>query len=326
MRSRSYPLLSPLVSPLLGLLLSLLLLAGCATPTPPPPPTATPTVTPTPTATLTPTPTPTPTATPKPTPTPVPALALTLPDLTSVSPLEPFPLTVVLEPLTEASVSAAASALITATVRDPGGVVLALLPLVLEEETRYTSTAPVILPLDALSGTWHIAITVTAPIEVRGARELSFEPEPVSFHDLEDVLPPSARILVPEVFEERAALGDDWAGGRVWEYANSELALWWAPGPTEPLHYAAAWALVEATYEPDRRGALPEILDFEEVTWGERPAFRFREMYPGRSGGEATVWVIQAKDYRLYLLRMRSLGGRTVHPLVVRVTESFIAE
>ncbi len=322
MRSRRCSLLSPL----LGLLLSLLLLAGCATPTPPPLPTATPTITLTPTATPTPTSTPTPTATPTPTPTPVPALALALPDLDGVSPLEPLPLSVVLEPLTEASVAAATSAVITATVRDPGGAIFALLPLTLEEESRYASTAPVILPLDALSGTWRIAITVTAPIEVRGARELLFEPEQIAFHDLTGVLPSSARILLPVVFEEVAARGDDWAGGRIWEYANSELALWWAPGPTEPLQADTAWALIEATYEPDRRGALPEILDFEEAMWGERPALRFRETWPGRSGGEATVWVIQGKDYRLYLLRTRPLGGRVVHPLVARVAESFTVE
>lgn len=315
-----------LISLLCGLFLSLLLLAGCGTPTPPPTPTITPTSSPTPTATLTPTPTPTPTATPTPTPTPVPALALKLPDLNGVSPLEPFPLSVVLEPLTEASVAAATSAVITATVRDPGGAVLVLLPLILEEETRYTSAAPVVLPLDILSGTWQVAITVTTPIEVRGAQQLFFEPERVAFHDLADVLPPSVRILVPAVFEEVAVQGDDWAGGRVWEYANSELALWWVPGPTEPLRSDIAWALIESTYEPDRRGDLPEILDSEEVMWGERPAFRFRETWPGRSGGEATVWVIQSKDYRLYLLRTRPLGGRVVHPLVTRVAESFTVE
>lgn len=305
------------------LFLSLLLLAGCAAPTPPPPPTPTPTATLTPTVTATPTLTPTPTVTPTPTPTPVPALALTLPELAGVSPLEPFPLTVALEPLTEASVAAAASAMITATVRDPHGAAFAVLPLSRAGEHRYTSAAPVILPLDALSGTWQIAITVTASIEVRGARVVYFEPEPAPLYDLEAVLPAAARLLVPAIFEERIAQGDAWAGGRVWTYGHSELGVWWAPGPTEPLHYDTAWALVEATYEPDRYGELPEIVDFEEASWGERPAFRFRETWPGRSGGEAVVWVIQGQDYRLYLLRSRPLGVRAVDPLVTRVLESF---
>ncbi|HOC22360.1 MAG TPA: hypothetical protein PKL16_12745 [Anaerolineae bacterium] len=308
------------------LFLSLLLLTGCAAPTPPPPPTPTPTATLTPTATSTPTPTPTPTATSTPTPTPVPALALTLPELDGVSPLKPFPLTVALEPLTEASVAAAASAMITATLRDPHGMVFAMLPLPYAGEYRYTSAAPVILPLDALSGTWQVAITVTAPIEVRGARVGSFEPEPVLLHDLEAVLPAAARLLVPAIFEERVAQGDAWAGGRVWTYGHSELGVWWAPGPTEPLHYDTAWVLVEATCEPNRYGELPEIVDFEEASWGEHPAFRFRETWPGRAGGEAVVWVIQGQDYRLYLLRSRPLGVRAVDPLVTRVVESFSVE
>ena len=303
-----------------------LLLAGCAAPTPPLPPTATPTITLTPTATLTPTPTATPTATPTPTPTPVPALALTLPDLDGVSPLEPLLLAVLLEPLTEPSAEAAASAVLTATLRDPDGAVYATLPLALEADFRFTAPATLTLPLDAAPGVWQLAITVTAAIEVRGARERDFQPAPIPFHDLTPVLPASARILVPALFEELAAQGDDWAGGRVWRYENSELSLWWAPGPTKPLAYDTAWMLVEDTYEPDRRGELPNIVDFEKATWGGRPAFRFRETWPGRSGGEAAAWVIQGKDYRLYLLRVRPLGGRTVHPLVTRVAESLQVE
>lgn len=301
----------------------LLLLTACVASTPPPLPTATPTITLTPTATLTPTPIPTLTATPSPTPTPVPALMLTLPDLHGVSPLAPFPLTVALAPMTENALPAAASAVLTATLHDPAGALFATLPLTLEADHRYTASAPVTLPLDALPGAWQLVITVTAAIEVHGARELNFEPARVAFHELAGVLPSPARLLVPAIFEEVSAEGDDWAGGRVWRHENSELALWWVPGPTKPLAYDTALLLLESTYEPDRRGTWPEVLDFEKTTWGARPAFHFRERWPGRAGGEAEAWIIQGKDYELYLLRVRPLGGHTVHPLVMRVAETF---
>lgn len=256
----------------------------------------------------------------------MPALEVKWPDFLNVSPRQPLDVTVALEPLTDLSVAAAESAIITATLSDPGGVVHAILPLDYAGGYRYASATPAILPLDAMSGTWHIAITVTAAIEVRGPREFLFYLTPLTFHDLGTVLPEAAHILVPADFKETAAQGDDWAGGRTWEYENSELALWWAPGPTEPLRYDPAWALVEATYEPNRRGELPEIVAFEKATWNDKPAFLFRETWPGRSGGESTVWVIQGKDYRLYLLRTRSLGGRTVNPLVTRVADSLTVE
>jgi hypothetical protein len=99
-----------------------------------------------------------------------------------------------------------------------------------------------------------------------------------------------------------------------------EVALWWAPGPTEALYYNTALVMLEATYDPEN---TPAIVATETQEWQGRAAFLFHEQWPGYAGGPAEAWVIRDADNWLYVLRMRAVGEDAIPSLARQVGETF---
>jgi len=154
-----------------------------------------------------------------------------------------------------------------------------------------------------------------------GERARAFYLRPVSFRDLTQVLPKGVELRVPTDFAEVSAQGDQWAGARVWRYGDGEIGLWWAPGPAEPLQLHNAIMMLEATHPPEQP---PRVLDVEEIEWGGQPAFRFREHWPGKEGGQAEALVTLGPDYRLLLLRVRATNGGAIPTLLHQIEETFV--
>ncbi len=270
-----------------------------STPTPPPTPTALPTPTLTPTAT----PSPTPTA------TPLPPLAVSIRSLDAVSAVAPRPITVDLTPPPEH----VPPPTLLATVLDPNHVTFARFELAYQGGGRYVSSEPLRLPLAPLPGSWRVAVGVNTQRALIGDQSMRFEPAAIAHRALTDTLPSGVTLRVPEAFEEVSAQGNVHAGGRVWRYQAGELALWWAPGPTEPLQGDTALMLLEATRGPD----APALTDFAATAWGERDAFAFQEA----SGSKG--WVLQDANYQLYVLRVRPPADEHVAQLVLEVAQTF---
>ena len=190
--------------------------------------------------------------------------------------------------------------------------------------TRYAAGELLELPLEPAEGDWRLAVSVQSELRVEGERRLVFRPVAVPFRDLAGVLPAGVDLRVPQQFMERVAQGDSLAGGRVWRYEDGELALWWAPGPTEPLLLNNAIVMLEATHDPENP---PSVRDVEEAEWQGLVAFRFHEEWPVESpegdGGRAETLVIQGPDYHLYTLRVRALGQETIPALLYQVRDTF---
>jgi hypothetical protein len=292
--------------------ISLVLLAACAPAMP------VPISTPVPAPTLTPSPTPAPS--PTPTATPIPPVELTIRWPEQVSALQPVPIEVELVPPPGITVTAT----VRAAVVGPGGRPLWPFDLTLREGNLYAAEEPLQLPLEPQEGDWRLAVPVRSPFKVEGPWSLVFQPTPILFRDLTDVLPAGVDMRVPQDFVEVASQGDQWAGGRAWRYGDGEVALWWAPGPVEPLLLSNAVVMLEATHDPD---VPPHVLSVEETQWWGQMAFLFYEEWPedqpGADGGPAEALVVQGPDYRLYVLRMRALGGKTIPPLLRQVWETF---
>jgi len=308
----SSSILHPPSSILLSLCLALL--AACAPAVPPPTPT--PVLTPTPTLTPSPTPAPSPT----PTPTPIPPLALTIRWPDQVSALQPVPIEVELVPPPGVSVTAT----VRATLLDAGGWPHRPFDLTPREGNLYAADEMIQFPLQPPEGDWRLMVRVQSVLDVEGERMVVFRPAPIPFRDLADVLPAGVSLLVPRDFAEPVAQGDPAAGGRVWRYGNGEIALWWAPGPVEPLLLNNAVVMLEATHDPE---GPPGAIDVEETVWQGQTAFLFHEDWPedlpGAKGGPAEALVVQGPDYHLYVLRMRALGRKTIPPLLRQVWETF---
>jgi hypothetical protein len=277
-------------------------------------PTPTPTAIATPIPTLTPSPTLTPT--PTPTPTPIPPLALTIRWPEQVSALHPVPVEVELIPPPGVSVTAT----VQATVLGPEGFPLGLFDLLPRDGNLYAAEEALRLPLASPDADWQLLVSVQSTLPVEGQRVLTFRPVPILFRDLSGVLPPAVDLRVPQEFDEVAAQGDQVAGGRVWRFDGGELALWWAPGPVEPLLFSNAIVMLEATRGPQGLSRVPEA---EEIEWLGHTAFLFREDLPGAEGGPSESMVVQGPDYWLYLLQVRALGGETIPPLLREVWETF---
>jgi len=291
----------------------LLLLTACG-PQTPMPPTATPTATLPPTSTLTPIPTWTPTLTPTPTPIPPVVVSVTWPH--EVSALE--------APLVIADVTlpqgATADIAMRAKIYDPTATVYTTFDLVRQHSSRYVSTIPFQVSLDTPAGLWWLVVHVETELEVAGERMLAFETIPVEFHALTETLPAGVTLRVPLAFDEVITQGDQFAGGRVWRHGNEEIALWWAPGPTQALRRNNAVVMLEATHDPD---APPEAQLVEETEWQGRTAFLFQEQWPGRQGGPAEAWVIQGSNYRLYVLRIHAAGVDAMPALLQEIAATF---
>jgi len=232
------------------------------------------------------------------------------------SALQPVPIEVELVPPPGIS----ATATVRATVLDPQNRPYGPFDLLPREGDLYTADEMLRLPLEPLEGDWRLVLHVQSDLGVEGERKLVFQPSPIHFRDLTGVLPAGVDMRVPRDFVEAVAQGDQWAGGRVWRYGDGDVALWWAPGPVEPLLLNNAVVMLEATYglnEP------PRVLDVEEREWGGQTAFLFYEDWPGSEGGPAEALVVQAADHWLYVLRVRALGREAVPPLLRQVWETF---
>ncbi len=299
-------------------LLLMLLIAGCGAIGPAPTPTAIP-------ATATPTATPLPT----PTPTPIPPLALTLHRPEDVSALAPLYVeaSLVPPPGVETTATLQVRILAPSGTRYGGPEPLRLAP---QGDHLYRAETPVRFSLHPEPGTWRLIVDAQSSLTISGTRAIAFRPAPLAFRALTETLPPGATIDVPEAFAESDALGNRVAGGRIWETPCTEqsaapcipgaVELWWTLGPAEPLLLDLAVTMLETTHDPQ---ASPEVTEVEETTWGEYPAFHFRENWSGSEGGPAEAWVIQGPDYRLYLLRVRALGADAIPTLAREVGETF---
>lgn len=296
---------------LVFLLFASLLLAACA-------PTLAPTLTASPVTVTSRPPTPTPTPAPTPTPTPIPPLVLAIHWPTQVSALQAIPVEVALIP----PAGLQAEATVTALVLDDQGHPYQMFWLQPQTGSLYVAPEPLQLPLEA-TGEWRLVVTVHTPLEVSGERSLIFQPRPLRLRDLSTMLPSGVTLAVPENFTEASAEGDTTAGQRRWRYRNEELALAWAPGPTEPLLLNNALALLEATYDPQH---LPQIGAVKEATWQGHTAFVFEETWPGSNGGPGRAWVIQGSDYRLYVLRVKMEGRQQLTPLLLLLAQTFQIE
>ena len=310
------------------LCVALLTLAACVAPTPTPA-NPTPTValvsTPASTPTLAPTLTPTqiPTPSPVPSPTPIPPLELAILWPGEVSALEPVPIEIDLAVPRDVGVAIEARAVVFG----PGLVHYGRFDLLPQGGERYASAEPLQLPLEPGTGEdWRMMVAVIREpaLGLVGDRSVTFRPAPLVFHDLSGALPAGVKLLVPRDFIQGEARGDTWAGGRGWQHDDGAVSLWWAPGPTESLLYNNALVMLEATYVSDTPTFVPEV---EEMEWQGNTAFLFREQWPGAGGGPGEAMVAQGPDFWLYVLRVRSVGGENVPPILRQVWETFaIAE
>jgi len=214
------------------------------------------------------------------------------------------------------SVTATVGAVIIDSEGLPYGPLFDLMP---QGGNRYAAEEPLLLPLELLEGDWQLIVCVQSVLDVEGERRLIFQPAPITFRDLTDDLPARVNVRVPRDFTEVVSQGDQMAGGRVWRYGGGEVAVWWAPGPTEPLLLSNAVVMLETTYGMD----APTVLGVEETEWQGRKAFLFHEDWPGARGGPAEALVVQGPDYRLYVSRVRATGSETIPLLLHRVWETF---
>lgn len=267
-----------------------------------------------PTATLTPMPTWPPTLTP--TPTPIPPLVVNITWPEEVSALE-APLVVadvMLPPGVTPDIA------ISAKIYDPKSKVYTTFDLARQRSNRYVSASPLELPLDTPAGHWWLIVHVETELDVVGERVLPFKSAPIEFRTLTGTLPSGVNLRVPRAFAEVITQGDQYAGGRVWQHGNGEIALWWAPGPTQALRLNNAVVMLEATHDPD---APPTAEFVEETEWQGQTAFLFQEQWPGRQGGPAKAWVIQGSNYWLYVLRIRAVSVDSIPAVLQGVAATF---
>jgi hypothetical protein len=266
---------------------------------------------PSPPLTVTPSPAPTPT----PTVTPIPPLGLEIAWPEHTSALQPVPVEVALIPPPGVAVTAT----VEATVLGPGGQPRWRMALSPKGGNLYAADEPLQLPLEPPEGRWLVVVYVESALPVIGEQHITFQPT-LLFHDLGDAVPAQVRLRVPQDFAGVVTGGDEWAGVRVWQYGNSQLGLWWAPGPVEPLLLNNAITMLEATY-----GSLgaATVLDVEEAEWQGQRAFLFREQWSGTEGGPAETMVVQGPDYWLYALRLRAIGGEAIPAVLYLIRDTF---
>jgi len=291
---------------ILPYLFLLLLFSSCTS--------ATPAVVPTPTPVVTPSPTLTPSSTP--TATPIPQIALIVRWPEKVSALDPAPIAVDLVPPSGVPITAT----VHAEVLDPEGNSFVQFELLPRGGTYYSSEELLRLPLLPLEGDWQLVTEVEASLPVEGESTYVFQPTPIRFRDLSRHLPVGASLHVPERFAEATVQGDPVAGGHVWRYEGGEVALWWAPGPSEPLLLNNAIVMLETTHDDEEP---PTVSEGEEILWQERPGFFFTETWPDEDDVPAQAWVLQGPDYWLYVLRVRPTSDEAAAALLQQVAETF---
>jgi hypothetical protein len=238
----------------------------------------------------------------------------------AVSALEPVPIVVDVIPPPGVDASTA----LTAVVRHSSEGLIQVAPLQFRGDGRYSADEPLRLPLVPPPGTYRLIVVVESNLKTVGDRVVYFRPEEIPVHDLaaggEGGVHAGVRLAVPLQFVESVSDGGPWAGKRVWRYPGGEIALWWAPGPTEALLFSNALAMLEATHDATE---APRVVSSAETEWHGQTAFVFQERWPGLEGGPAEALVVQGPDYWLYVLRIRPFGGTTVPPILELVRETF---
>ncbi len=212
------------------------------------------------------------------------------------------------------------TATVHAEVLDPEGNTFAEFELLPKGGTYYSSEEFLRLPLMPLEGDWQLVTEVEASLPVEGESTYVFQPTPIRFRDLSRHLPAGVSLHVPERFREAIVQGDPAAGGHVWRYEGGEVALWWAPGPSEPLLLNTAIVMLETTHDSEEP---PTVSEGEEILWQERPGFFFTETWPDEDDVPAQAWVLQGPDYWLYVLRVRPTGDEATASLLQQVAETF---
>ena len=165
-----------------------------------------------------------------------------------------------------------------------------------------------------------IATIPTAAIQSTIGSGSVFQPTPIRFRDLSRHLPAGVALHVPERFREAIVQGDPVAGGHVWRYEGGEVALWWVPGPSEPLLLNTAIVMLETTHDSEEP---PTVSEGEEILWQERPGFFFTETWLDEDDVPAQAWVLQGPDYWLYVLRVRPTSDEMTASLLQQVAETF---
>jgi hypothetical protein len=189
------------------------------------------------------------------------------------------------------------------------------------------------LPLEPepYPGVWHLSIDAQADLPVRGFQDRVFTPQRVPYRVLTDTLPTGVILHVPQAFPEIVAEGDPVAGRRGWSFGDCEITLAWAPGPTEALLLDNAQVMADASRPLGEPVYEISQVEVEELAWGaaERTAFLFYESWE-RDGlsTPAETLVVQAPNFRLLALRIRSKSEADIHPLCrdVRATLAFVEE
>ena len=254
---------------------------------------------------------PSPAATP--TPTPIPPVLLTIEWPGAASALDDFLLQVHLPDLAERDPEAQVSARLT----DPLGQVWWEFDMAPAADGRYASETDLHLPLDPPPGDWRLTVFLYADVPVNGARTVFLQPGPVSLRDLGAQIPEGVTLHIPRAFTSIRHEGDQVSGARVWSRGSDEVGLWWLPGPTEPLAPDTALVMVEATFPED--GGV-EVLSVEPAEWGGLTGYRYEERWPE---GLAETLVLQGPYLWLYLLRVRTLAGPDISPLLWDIQASF---
>ena len=232
--------------------------------------------------------------------------------------MTPVPVEVEVLPPPESSVTT----MLSAFVRDPGGRRYWQAELLPQGGNLFTAAEPLHLPLVPPEGDWRLTVLVESNLEVRGERVLYFAPVPIPFYDLrgDPTVHAGFDLWVPQAFRQTTAVGDAWAGGRVWRHQDGELSLYWAPGPVEPLSLNTAVVMFEAGYDPKVTVSLTDVQDME---WQGQIGFLFQERWPEPAGGPGESLIVQGPDYWLYVLRLRALGQSAIPSLLRQVGATF---
>jgi hypothetical protein len=173
------------------------------------------------------------------------------------------------------------------------------------------------LPMAAPAGEWRLELLIVSDARVSGERAITFQLDPLPFWDLSGEVPAGVELSVPQAFALRRQEGDLVSGGRVWSGAGGEVALWWAPGPSEQLSQDTAQVLLEATLPPGTDVPVELVTPLAE---DEGAGFLFVERW---EEGPAETLVVQSDDYWLYLLRVRAVDGPSIPALLREIQGTF---
>jgi hypothetical protein len=211
---------------------------------------------------------------------------------------------------------------LSAFVREPGGRRYWEADLLPQGGNLFVGAEPLRLPLVPPAGDWRLTVLVESGLEVRGERVLYFQPASIAFYDLgaDPAVHTGFGLWVPQAFQQTTTVGDAWAGGRVWRYQDSELSLYWAPGPVEPLVLNTAIVMLEASHDAE---AAPRLDDVQDREWQGQIGFLFQERWPEPGGGPGEALVVQGPDYWLYVLRLRAVGQPAIPALLREVAATF---